>query len=55
MIRGMGEEYVLGHRAEELARLDGQARMLERATRLALQLAGIGPGHAGRGPRHRDG
>jgi ubiquinone/menaquinone biosynthesis C-methylase UbiE len=40
----MGEEYVLGHRAEELARLDGQARMLEPATRLALQLAGIGPG-----------
>ena len=44
MIRGMGEEYVLGHRAEELARLDGQAKMLEPATRLALQLAGIGPG-----------
>jgi ubiquinone/menaquinone biosynthesis C-methylase UbiE len=40
----MGEEYVLGHRAEELARLDGQAKMLEQATRLALQLAGIGPG-----------
>ena len=44
MIGGMGEEYVLGHRAEELARLDGQAKMLEPATRLALQLAGIGPG-----------
>ena len=44
MIRGMGEEYVLGHRAEELARLDGQAKMLEPATRLALQLAGIGAG-----------
>ncbi len=44
MIRGMGEDYVLGHRAEELARLDGQAKMLEPATRLALQLAGIGPG-----------
>ena len=40
----MGEEYVLGHRAEELARLDGQAKMLEPATRLALQLAGIRPG-----------
>jgi len=44
MIRGMREEYVLGHRAEELARLDGQAKMLEPATRLALHLAGIGPG-----------
>jgi ubiquinone/menaquinone biosynthesis C-methylase UbiE len=40
----MAEEYVLGHRAEELARLDGQGKMLEPATRLALQLAGIGPG-----------
>src|SRR6185295_5372759 len=40
----MGEDYVLGHRAEELARLDGQAKMLEPATRLALQLAGIRPG-----------
>jgi SAM-dependent methyltransferase len=40
----MGEEYVLGHRAEELARLDGQAKMLEPATRLALHLAGIRPG-----------
>ena len=40
----MAEEYVLGHRAEELARLDGQAKTLEPATRLALQLAGIGPG-----------
>ena len=35
---------MLGHRTEELARLDGQAKMLEPATRLALQLAGIGPG-----------
>ena len=35
---------MLGHRAEELARLDGQGKMLEPATRLALQLAGIGPG-----------
>jgi ubiquinone/menaquinone biosynthesis C-methylase UbiE len=40
----MADKYVLGHRAEELARLDGQAKVLERATRLALQLAGIGPG-----------
>ena len=40
----MGEEYVLGHRAEELARLDGQAKMLEPATRLAFQLAGVRPG-----------
>ena len=35
---------MLGHRAEELARLDGQGKMLEPATRLALQLAGIGAG-----------
>jgi SAM-dependent methyltransferase len=40
----MGEDYVLGHRAEELARLDGQAKALEPATRLALQLAGIRSG-----------
>jgi ubiquinone/menaquinone biosynthesis C-methylase UbiE len=40
----MAEEYVLGHRAEELARLDSQAKTIERPTRLALQLAGIGPG-----------
>ena len=44
MGEGSEREYVLGHRADELARLDGQARMLEPATRLALQLAGIGPG-----------
>ena len=35
---------MLGHRAEELARLDGQAKALEPATRLALQLAGFRPG-----------
>ena len=35
---------MLGHRAEELARLDGQARALEPPTRLAMQLAGIRPG-----------
>src|SRR4051794_3282984 len=40
----MAEDYVLGHRAEELARLDSQAKVLERATRLALLVAGIGPG-----------
>src|SRR3954453_11928224 len=40
----MPEEYVLGHRAEELARLDHQAKALEPATRLALQLAGITSG-----------
>jgi ubiquinone/menaquinone biosynthesis C-methylase UbiE len=40
----MAEEYVLGHRAEELARLDAQAQALQPATRLALTLAGIGPG-----------
>jgi len=40
----MGDDYVLGHHAEELARLDAQARILEPATRLALQIAGIGPG-----------
>ena len=40
----MADDYVLGHRAEELARLDGQGKMLEPATRLALQLAGVAPG-----------
>ncbi len=35
---------MLGHRAEELARLDAQGRMLEPTTRLALQPAGIAPG-----------
>jgi ubiquinone/menaquinone biosynthesis C-methylase UbiE len=40
----VGEGYVLGHQAEELARLDGQSAMLAPATRLAFQLAGIGPG-----------
>ena len=35
---------MLGHRAEELARLDQQAQALEPPTRLALMLAGIGPG-----------
>lgn len=37
-------DYVLGHRTEELLRLDDQAKALEPATRLALQLAGIQPG-----------
>lgn len=40
----MAGEYVLGHRAEELARLDDQARALEPPTRLGLVMAGIGPG-----------
>jgi SAM-dependent methyltransferase len=40
----MAEEYVLGHGAEELARLDGQAKALEPPTRLALMMAGIRPG-----------
>jgi ubiquinone/menaquinone biosynthesis C-methylase UbiE len=44
MIRSMADEYVLGHRAEELARLDHQAKALEPFTRLALQVAGIGAG-----------
>jgi SAM-dependent methyltransferase len=37
-------EYVLGHRAPEIARLDAQSRRMEPATRLLLRASGIGPG-----------
>jgi SAM-dependent methyltransferase len=37
-------EYVLGSHAQELARLDAQARQIEPATRLLLLAAGIGSG-----------
>ena len=37
-------QYVLGSRAQELARLDAQARMIEPATRLLLCASGIGAG-----------
>jgi SAM-dependent methyltransferase len=40
----MGEEYVLGHTAAELARLDAQAQALAEPTRLAMGLAGLRPG-----------
>jgi ubiquinone/menaquinone biosynthesis C-methylase UbiE len=38
------KQYVLGNHAEELARLDHQAAVIERPTRLLLQAAGIRPG-----------
>jgi SAM-dependent methyltransferase len=41
---GAGQQYILGNRPEELARLDRQAASIERPTRLLLQAAGIGPG-----------
>ena len=41
---GSPRRYVLGSRAEELARLDAQARMIEPATRLLLRASGVGPG-----------
>jgi SAM-dependent methyltransferase len=37
-------QYVLGSRAQELARLDVPARMIEPATRLLLRASGIGSG-----------
>jgi SAM-dependent methyltransferase len=40
----LGQQYVLGNDAEELARLDHQAASIERPTRLLLQAAGIQPG-----------
>jgi predicted O-methyltransferase YrrM len=40
----MTTEYLLGHDADELARLEGQARIHAPATRAILELAGIGPG-----------
>jgi SAM-dependent methyltransferase len=36
-------EYVLGSHAQELARLDAQAKRIEPATRLLLRASGIGP------------
>ena len=41
---GSRREYVLGNDAEELARLDHQALMIERPTRLLLQAAGLTAG-----------
>ena len=41
---GSERQYVLGNDAEELARLDHQAGMIERPTRLLLQAAGLKPG-----------
>jgi hypothetical protein len=39
-----GQRYVLGNHAEELARLDHQAAVIERPTRLLLQAAGLTAG-----------
>ncbi len=39
-----GRAYVLGNQAEELERLDRQAQMIERPTRLLLQAAGLTKG-----------
>jgi ubiquinone/menaquinone biosynthesis C-methylase UbiE len=39
-----GQQYVLGNHAEELARLDHQAAVIERPTRLLLQAAGLTAG-----------
>jgi ubiquinone/menaquinone biosynthesis C-methylase UbiE len=39
-----GQTYVLGNDADELARLDHQAAVIERPTRLLLQAAGLAPG-----------
>ncbi len=39
-----GQKYVLGNHAEELARLDHQAAVIERPTRLLLQAAGVTAG-----------
>jgi ubiquinone/menaquinone biosynthesis C-methylase UbiE len=39
-----GQRYVLGNHAEELARLDHQAAVIERPTRLLLQAAGLAAG-----------
>jgi ubiquinone/menaquinone biosynthesis C-methylase UbiE len=41
---GAGRTYVLGNEAEELERLDRQAQMIERPTRLLLQAAGLTKG-----------
>src|SRR5262245_19696728 len=39
-----GSQYVLGSNAEELARLDSQAAVIERPTRMILQAAGLAMG-----------
>ena len=41
---GSQQQYVLGNHAEELDRLDRQASMIERPTRLLLHAAGLAPG-----------
>src|SRR5262245_35898518 len=41
---GSGSQYVLGSNAEELARLDQQAAVIERPTRMILQAAGLAAG-----------
>jgi ubiquinone/menaquinone biosynthesis C-methylase UbiE len=41
---GSEQQYVLGNHAEELDRLDHQASVIERPTRLLLQAAGLAPG-----------
>lgn len=41
---GLQQQYSLGTHAEEFARLDRQAAMIERPTRLLLQAAGLAPG-----------
>jgi ubiquinone/menaquinone biosynthesis C-methylase UbiE len=41
---GSAQQYILGNDAEELARLDHQAAVIERPTRLVLQAAGLAPG-----------
>jgi ubiquinone/menaquinone biosynthesis C-methylase UbiE len=41
---GSEQQYVLGNHAEELERLDHQAAMIERPTRLLLHAAGLAPG-----------
>lgn len=41
---GSTPQYALGSHADELARLDHQAALIERPTRLILQAAGIAPG-----------
>ena len=41
---GSEQQYVLGNQAEELERLDHQASVIERPTRLLLQAAGVAPG-----------
>ena len=44
MAGNQGNQYVLGTQPEELARLELQAKVIERPTRLLLQAAGLQPG-----------